>query len=121
MSAPSKDLELPNLPAELQSALEVLRNLELEAGNLLPPDQKENVAQLSSLQEKMQAKTALAWDISTGDKADLLFAKICVKLLGLGYSSADISNFINEQLTPGKGLNYCDTSEVEDASTKVGV
>jgi len=116
-----KDIVMSALPAELQSAVEVLRNMELEEGNILPQDQTEKVAQLSSLNEKLEGKAALAWDISTGDKADILFAKICIRLAGLSYTSDAISLFINEQLTPGKGLNYCNAAEVDEALAKMNV
>jgi hypothetical protein len=114
-------IELGGLPDELQSALEVLRNLELEAGNLQPVEQKEKITQLSSLQEKIEPKTALAWDLSTGDKADVLFAKICCKLKALSHEPEAIANFVNEQLTAGDSLKYCNKEEVLEAIQKVGV
>ncbi len=121
MTSETPKIVFSSLPPELQAAVEVLRNLELESGNILPQDQTEKVSQLGALHDKLEGKSALAWDISTGDKADLLFSKLCCKLKGLSYQADRIADFINENLTPGDGLNYCNEAEVEEALAKMNV
>ena len=97
-----------------------IRDLEVELGNLLPPDQDESADSwwerpLDTLSNRLDASGKESLD-ALEHAAERAFEKVSRDLVRLGYSYATIAQFINLRLTGNSRLKYCDASEVEAAS-----